>query len=69
MRNTVRKIIAAVGGILLAAGIACCFASKDDDLIGLVIIFGIVYVIYVIALTKKLKKEAETNKQSPLKKR
>lgn len=69
MSNTVRKIIAAVGGILLAAGIACCIAVRDDDLIGTVIIFGIVYLIYVIALTKKLKKDAETDKKSPLRRK
>lgn len=69
MSNTFRKIIAVVCGILLMIGIVCCFYLKDDELIGTVVLFGLVYAVYLLVLSKKLKKSADSEKKSPLRRR
>lgn len=69
MSNTVRKIIAVVCGILLAAGVVCCFYVKDDNLIGTVVTYGILYLVYLLILSKHMKKDDNSNKKSPLRKK
>lgn len=67
--NTVRRIIAVICGILLAAGIVCCFYVKDDELIGTVVIYGILYLFYLLILSKHLKKNDDSKEKSPLRKK
>lgn len=70
MNTKLQKILAVVCGAMLAVGIMFCFLTKESELIGTVVIFGILYVVYLLALSKKLKKDGETDrKKSPLKRR
>lgn len=69
MRSKLGKGIAVFCGILLAIGIVCCFVVKSNDMISTVVIFALVYAVYLIALSKKLRREAEETKQTPLKRK
>lgn len=69
MRSKLGKGIAVFCGILLAIGIVCCFMVKSDEMISTVVIFALVYAVYLIALSKKLRREAEEKKQTPLKRK
>lgn len=64
MSNAVRKGIAVVCGIFLVLGIVFSVYSKDKELIGTVIVFAIVYAIYLIVLSKKLKADAGKEKKA-----
>lgn len=69
MSNTFGKVLAAICGVLLAIGIVCCFMVKSDEMISTVVIFALVYAVYLIALSKKLRREAEETKKTPLKRK
>lgn len=65
MRSKLGKGIAVFCGILLAIGIVCCFMVKSDEMISTVVIFALVYAVYLIALSKKLRREAEKKSKRP----
>ena len=69
MSNTLRKVIAIACGGLLAAGIVCCVYTKNKEIIGMVAVYGVIYLVYLLVLSKHLKKTADTDKKSPLRKR
>lgn len=69
MSNKIRKGIAIVCGILLAAGVAVCVYTRDNELISTVAIFGMLYVVYLVVLSKKLKTSDEKEQKLPLRKK
>lgn len=69
MSNTLRKIIAILCGFLLAAGIVIAVYTKDKEIIGMVTVYGVIYLVYLLVLSKHLKKTADTDKKSPLRRR
>lgn len=69
MSTKIGKIIAVVCGVLLAIGIVCCIMTKSDELISTVVIFALIYAVYLLALSKKMRQEAAESKKTPLKRK
>lgn len=69
MSSSFGKVLAVICGILLALGIICCFIVKSIDLISTVVIFALVYLVFLIALSKKLRQEEAEQKKTPLKRK
>lgn len=65
MSSSFGKVLAVICGVFLAIGILCCFFVKSDDLIGTVVIFALVYVVYLIVLSKKLRQKREKGRTTP----
>lgn len=63
--KTFRKIIAVLGGLLLLAAVVVIVLTKDDELLGLVIVFGVLYFVYLGVLISKAKKDTSETKSAP----
>ena len=72
MSFKVRIAIAIFCGVLLVLGIVLCFLARDEGLFVTVLIYGILYVVYIVVLLKKLRaqpKVDKSGKRSPLNRR
>ena len=69
MSNKFRKILAVICGVLLTIGIGFSIYLKDDEMITITVIYALVYIVYLVVLFKKLKKDETENKQSPLRRK
>ena len=66
-----RKLIALIVGLILALGIVVAILVEDNNIRVMVALLGVLYVIYVLNLSKRIKEvdHSKDGADSPLRKR
>ena len=66
-----RKFIALIVGLILALGIVVAILVEDNNIRVMVALLGVLYVIYVLNLSKRIKEvdHSKDGADSPLRKR